>query len=566
MVGMPCSIHHLWISVAMATLWLIQTFQFPHRAMGWASIRTFSTHRCTPPSSRRLPSIRRDVQSPIPAPTPLLHPWSRTFSKLTHSPMNMGAEEECSAPTPTELQELLENWKNHPSVNLTLRFPTLLVSSESLSQWIREPKIQQFLAKPSSADVLSSVHPRIRMVQPYNDTHKLILLRTDTFSTNDNNNSNRDNSLDPNDIREKVATLIENFNNSSGNGTEPSIAFGPQFETHITYQQLTFAYVISSLLPIPPPSGYEQIGHIAHFNLKPEHVPYGQLIGEVLRVTNPTIDTVVNKVGIVKGKYRTYDLEVLAGPANFETVVIEHGMKIYLNVSECYWNTGLSGERQELLQELCRTAQKKESPLVLADVFCGVGAVCLLLSREQPRSIIFMNDWNPHAIKYLIKSIEMNGLGSAANFDVSCKDAYEFLIELGTKPHHLIPDHVLMNYPLDAPSFLRGLRWWSGDALEEKYVECQHYPRFHVYTFAKSEKDMKNEEEVAVDIVADVILPRKDGGSLPSSHRRKELDTEFSANVQTRIVRDVAPGKVVVCVAFTLTPKLVRLIQRECIL
>ena len=49
----------------------------------------------------------------------------------------------------------------------------------------------------------------------------------------------------------------------------------------------------------------------------------------------------------------------------------------------------------------------------------------------------------------------------------------------------------------------------------------------------------------------------------PHCHREAELNDYFSCNVETRIVRDVAPGKVVVCVSFTATPKLVRHMQGD---
>jgi hypothetical protein len=252
---------------------------------------------------------------------------------------------------------------------------------------------------------------------------------------------------------------------------------------------------------LPAPSSYEQIGHIAHFNLKPKHIPYKKLIGDALLETSTSIKTVVNKVGQVNGKYRTYECEILADVYNnnnimpttmdnkkgnnknehqtssnnttintnssnsnsssssLETTVIEDGVSIQLNVAECYWSTRLSGERQELIKDILNLRNnsnkllgRRRRPLVIADVFCGTGAVCLLLAKkikeevqaeqkllllqtitkstintlvqeqqqqqqheqqqqqqQQPALIVLANDWNQIAIDYMTKSIKANG-------------------------------------------------------------------------------------------------------------------------------------------------------------
>jgi hypothetical protein len=142
----------------------------------------------------------------------------------------------------------------------------------------------------------------------------------------------------------------------------------------------------------------------------------------------------------------------------------------------------------------------------------------------------------------------------------------------------LLPDHVLMNFPLDAPKFLGSLRWWDSKYIDQKYKKSKTYPRFHVYTFARaSSVGANDEEDIAVNIVANELLPplvprdgedsgdNGDGDSTATTttSRRNELNEVFDANVSTRLVRDVAPGKVVVCVGFSVTPKLVRYMQGD---
>lgn len=620
-----------------------------------------------------------------------------------------------------------DDWRCRPSIRRTLVFPTLLVPAETVHRYIREPALQPFLARPENngnvnngavvagSVLLRHVHPRIKLVLEYND---------DTNNTtNNNNNTDASNGttttttsathklillLPPLDETDAAAEIMRSERDkvidSLIAGSGPVIGHGPPASVFLDHKRWSLSYLLGELLPpelAPHPTAYEQIGHVAHFNLKPGHVPYGSIIGQALLGTNPTIHTVVNKVGHVSGKYRTYRYEVMASKSSsdgdgngngngnddisLETTVVEDGVVIRLNVAECYWCTRLSGERQELVREILpgrtgtagggggaaggattaaaavgRQQRRKELPLpplsstssasasqpstqlllsrppvvVVADVFCGVGAVCLLLAKKgggppndggsvgpsmrQPTSRagggsgtitpaaplggsgggvrIIANDWNPKAIGYFRESIRANGLDES-QFQLTCTDAYDFLIALGDgdshgdvdtakgsggrggpmlpSPPRQLPDHVLMNYPLEAPKFLGALRWWSWERLEEQQSRPfgtrgggRAYPRFHVYTFARSAAGSNNEEEVAVDIVANELMPN----TMPANkrqepdvqqHRRQELDDEFDANVSTRLVRDVAPGKVVVCVSFSVTPKLIRYMQGD---
>eukprot|EP00534_Pseudo-nitzschia_fraudulenta_P009520 CAMPEP_0201151226 /NCGR_PEP_ID=MMETSP0851-20130426/12196_1 /ASSEMBLY_ACC=CAM_ASM_000631 /TAXON_ID=183588 /ORGANISM="Pseudo-nitzschia fraudulenta, Strain WWA7" /LENGTH=238 /DNA_ID=CAMNT_0047428039 /DNA_START=24 /DNA_END=740 /DNA_ORIENTATION=+ len=224
-------------------------------------------------------------------------------------------------------------------------------------------------------------------------------------------------------------------------------------------------------------------------------------------------------------------------------------------------------------------------------------------------------------------------------FELSCRDSYDFLFELGEEkqavktnpyikrrlrragsqhqkkssplakddprpsepqqPQQPLPDHVLMNFPLEAPRFLGALRWWSWKRLQDEVNQRRNkghpgewFPRFHVYTFARSSAPrVGDEEEMAVNLVANELLPplfevpeqddsddgtasgdphsnssSSNNNKTPSTttiYRRNELNEEFGTDFSTRMVRDVAPGKVVVCVAFSVTPKLIRYMQGD---
>jgi tRNA (guanine37-N1)-methyltransferase len=599
-------------------------------------------------------------------------------------------DDESQSQSQTQLYNINHNWKESPLINPTIILDTLLVPSSQLNKWISHPELQHRLAKPDNWEFLKHVHPRIKLIQPTQSNNdddsdrkrykQLLLLPSSVMNQSTNETADDDND-----------SWFIDLQSSYNSDHEYKIQLGPPLTMNLSYKQLSYQYILNSLLPkdvLPAPSSYEQIGHIVHFNLKPKHLPYKKLIGDALLETSTSIKTVVNKVGQVNGKYRTYECEILADKHNsssssscLETTVIEDGVSIQLNVAKCYWSTRLSGERQELIKDIMNlrlrnssSSKTKTRPLVIADVFCGTGAVCLLLARKikdevqaeqkvlqqtttttittfqeekQPSLIVLANDWNQIAIDYMTKSIKLNGMTSTGNggitnstssssmlnFQLSCRDSYDFISELGVEQQKKLktsmnkrsrknknsskkevdgenkeaevaeeqrplPDHILMNYPLEGPQFLGSLRWWSWKRLENEIQlrnnnennESWIGPRFHVYTFARSSTtpSINDEEDMAVNIITNQLLPPieqqhhndddndNDVQSLsvpeklaevglpqPVVYRRNEFNDEFNTTISTRLVRDVAPGKVVVCVSFFITPKIIRNMQGD---
>ena len=614
----------------------------------------------------------------------------RLFSSATI--VGEGSESTSNTDTETETPQYSTNsqddWKESPLVNPTITFETLLVPNSQLTKWITHPDIQHRLAKPDNWEFLKHVHPRIKLVQDYNDDKKykqLLLLPSSLSQENASNHTATgflsSEGLGVENKEDSDAWLSELLLEESNENGKASIQPGPSRPMSISPNQLSFQYILKRLLPesaLPPPSAYEQIGHVAHFNLKEIHLPFKDLIGSALLESNSgdSIQTVVNKVGKVDGKFRTYECEIIANTYQIskndssdmrpddketssssllETTVVEDGISIELNVAECYWCTRLSGERKELIKDIMKGRTKAKPnevapPLVVADVFCGAGAVCMLLAKkikdqdkswqpdpqskqqqqpteakqqqqqDHPSLTILANDWNPKAIEYMNRSIVTNGMDKEQDeslyhkFKLSCRDSYDFLSELGgekqttkanpyikkklrsknqTKPIRqkeqppLMPDHVLMNFPLEAPQFLGAIRWWSWKRLrdegirrtpERSQTKSTWCPRFHIYTFARASSPRANdEEEMAVNLVANELLPQQyfdsseetdatnsteESCSTPP-YRRNELDSEFGSSFSTRLVRDVAPGKVVVCVSFSVTPKLIRYMQGD---
>ncbi|KZV27695.1 tRNA (guanine(37)-N1)-methyltransferase 1-like [Dorcoceras hygrometricum] len=181
----------------------------------------------------------------------------------------------------------------------------------------------------------------------------------------------------------------------------------PAFE--LVKCQLTLFYnywqmneILDAVLPkgMIIPSSFELVGHIAHLNLREEHLPYKKVIAKVILDRNkPKIQTIVNKVDAIQNEYRCMKLEVLAGNHSLATTVVENGLRFHVDLATVYWNSRLATERQRLLS--CFTCND-----VVCDVFAGVGPIAISAAKVVKH--VYANDLNPSAVDYLERNCVLN--------------------------------------------------------------------------------------------------------------------------------------------------------------
>lgn len=519
----------------------------------------------------------RTLTSFIPA-----HPNKDDAPKSTNIESNQLRQSESEHELHDNISEINEeNWRSFSDLlTETLELPSISVPAEHV-HWLlsnTQSPLKPFLAL--TMNELEGIHPRIKVVRDSeelstdssgsdgNQHRKRILLNSQITTGNDSEASSID--FDAADNISKLVqlypgipkgilqTLADEFDAAPGNTEIIQIA----------YQNQPVNRILSKLLPPeaqPPPSSYEQIGHVAHFNLRSNHVPYGRLIGSVmLDRLKPSIRTVVNKVGEVGGPYRTYQMDLLAGDDDYYVQVNEHGSSLFFDLRNVYWCTRLEGERTYTIENEFKPNQ------LIADAFCGVGALCIRAALAKGCRIM-ANDLNPDAVTYCEDSAKKNGIdvSRSETFSVQCGDAREFIMNLGMLDTSNLPHHLILNFPLGSPSFLNALRWWpSGEKLAEP-------PRVHLYTFARGDGDsdivdgvekenstrLRTAAEVAVDMVADGLLP--EGGYIEPSKFRGEYLNELGCKVEAREIRDAAPGKLVICVSFSVSRLLLRRMQGD---
>ncbi|XP_078171198.1 met-10+ like family protein isoform X2 [Carex rostrata] len=287
----------------------------------------------------------------------------------------------------------------------------------------------------------------------------------------------------------------------------------------IFYSYWHMTQLLEAILPddIIIPSGFETIGHIAHLNLREEHLPYKKLIAKVVLDKNkPKIQTVVNKIDAIENDYRTMQLEVLAGNHSLVTTVIENGIRFQLDLASVYWNSRLGTERQRLISTFTNSD-------IVCDVFAGVGPIAISAARKVRH--VYANDLNPNAVEYLNRNIVLNKLDK--KIEVSNMDGRRFVNAILTCQQRLSPTQVVMNLPNDATEFLDVFKGIFRK--RSKDDDSVILPKIHVYGFSKSQNpEFDFHERINVALC------------------------ETIEEVEMHRVRLVAPGKWMLCASFNL--------------
>ncbi|KAL4487461.1 hypothetical protein ABPG72_006981 [Tetrahymena utriculariae] len=220
---------------------------------------------------------------------------------------------------------------------------------------------------------------------------------------------------------------------------------------YLTLDNYSSIELLSKLIPcgIPIPTGYEIVGHIAHFNLTHQQLPYKKIIGETILHKNKCIKTVVNKLEKLHNVYRTPELEVIAGENNLETIHKEGKFVFHLNFEKVYWCSRLQVERDRILSYL------KPNQTAL-DLFCGIGPFSIRAAKMGCN--VICNDLNPHAYDYLLINRNKNKVeDKLLCFNNDARKVVDIILNpISVKKYpknfqHF--DHVYMNLPVNNIEF-----------------------------------------------------------------------------------------------------------------
>ena len=294
------------------------------------------------------------------------------------------------------------------------------------------------------------------------------------------------------------------------------------------------------------PSSYEQIGHIAHLNLRDEAFIYKYVVGQVILDKNKqAIKTVINKTNSITNEFRVFPSELIGGQAVYDARINQGGIKFEFDFTTVYWNSRLQTEHERMVGLVCsfNTEYNVESAhehpvnkriklnseesvsstatatataaapaagtppkLIVADMMCGVGpfAIPLALQESSVISTVLANDLNPSSYRSLLRNSGINKCHLDIDTDADLRrnksrklctlgcynmDGRAFIRRLdgcGEPKEPVVPyTDVLMNLPASATDFLDVFigRNVGPGAVESGPIVL---PRIHVYAFSST--------------------------------------------------------------------------------
>ncbi|KAJ2777583.1 tRNA(m(1)G37)methyltransferase, partial [Coemansia linderi] len=260
---------------------------------------------------------------------------------------------------------------------------------------LRVPTKSVGLIKSDLASDVLRVHKVLNVVSDNSgqNDHKLVLLRPEITTT----------SLD--EASDQLRALVQK------NGWETlthSVTMG--------YDNWTADEILKAVLPDPTqaPTAYEQIGHIAHMNLRDEYLEYKAIIGQVIIDKSPTVTMVVNKLDTIDNTFRNFNMEVLAGEPNFIAQVRENDCVFRFDYSKVYWNSRLHPEHERLIKRFKIGSS-------VCDVMAGVGPFAVPAAKRG--SLVWANDLNPASYAALADNIGLNKMqGRVKPFNMDGRD------------------------------------------------------------------------------------------------------------------------------------------------
>ena len=149
-------------------------------------------------------------------------------------------------------------------------------------------------------------------------------------------------------------------------------------------------------------SAFDQIGDIIIVRIPDSLLSKKELIGETLLEQVKSAKSVFYQSSSVEGKFRTRDLEVLAGDNKTETEYKEYGCRFIVDVEKVFFSPRLSSER-------IRIAELVNHGEIVTNMFAGIGMFSIIAAKKK-KCTVYNIDINPDATRLCEKNIEINKL------------------------------------------------------------------------------------------------------------------------------------------------------------
>ena len=298
----------------------------------------------------------------------------------------------------------------------------------------------------------------------------------------------------PEDVRKRLEDEV-GISLVSGDGKNDEENEGVVKEHRITldYKYHTAEYVLKQLLPdgMETPSAFEQVGHVAHVNLREEFLPYKYTIAKVIADKNSRIQTVVNKVGAIDSMFRVPNWELLYGDADLKATVKQHGYSFEVDFGKVYWNSRLETEHKRLVDVEFKRGE------VIVDAMAGVGPFVVPAVKTKGCRV-YASDLNPDCFEMMQKNVKLNKIEDSVKlYNMDARAFIKSLLEPAAgKSSDDAPEEMwareLSAYEQELKKFREKIKAnENGNEEDEKESEDNN-------TKKKSEKKRKRLEETSV--------------------------------------------------------------------
>ncbi|TKA31748.1 hypothetical protein B0A50_01826 [Salinomyces thailandicus] len=353
---------------------------------------------------------------------------------------------------------------------------------------------------------------------------------------------------------------------------QETIAVVP-FNLELNYDYWTYHDIISAILPEDEqgeiPSGFSQVGHVAHLNLRDEYLKHKHLIAEVLMDKNPGVRTVINKIDDVgeENEFRTFRYEVLAGPDDMNVMISEENCTFKFDYSKVYWNSRLNTEHRRLVS-IFREGE------AVCDVMAGIGPFAVPAGKKG--IFVWANDLNPDSYVSLEDAVQRNKVAEYVrpfNEDGRtyirsatarlAQTEHEVAIksktgrkkdEPGVKPQVLRTvkqpktfQHFVLNLPASAITFLPSFVGLYPTSVRQHLPANFSMPLVHVYCFSTKSADNLSEGFAICEEISRQLGYEMKPGKIDSED---DNGKDGAGAVEIWDVRDVAPKKRMFCATF----------------
>jgi len=149
-------------------------------------------------------------------------------------------------------------------------------------------------------------------------------------------------------------------------------------------------------------SAFDQVGNIIIVRIPDSLLSKKKLIGETLLEQVKSAESVFYQSSSVGGKFRTRDLEILAGNDKTETEYRETGCRFVVDVKNVFFSPRLSSER-------ARIAELVNDNEVVVNMFGGLGMFSIIAAKKK-KCTVYNIDINPDATRLCEKNIALNKL------------------------------------------------------------------------------------------------------------------------------------------------------------